>query len=307
LVDAVKTFRDPVGLARRMLTDDNPTARRALARAAAAPLLRPVDAMLGREERRRLASAAPSSSAPMMLVVGAPRSGTTLVAQTLVHQLRVSFPTNLGAWFPTSPISAQRRFGRPLRASRTDRRNYYGQTPGLHDHNDAFHLWNRWLGSDRYRAGPLSDAATTDLRRFFAAWHATFRDPFVNKNNRNTDALVELADALPRATLLVVERDHDAVARSLITARRLVHGDEQRAWGLLARDATSPTDVAHAVDDQLAAIERRIDDALGIIDTTRIMRVRFEEFCADPDRLVAAIAARLATERIQSSTPPILH
>ncbi len=306
MVDAAKTFRDPVGLIRRMLTDDNPTARRALARAAAAPLLRPVDAMLRREERRRLTSASPTVSAPMLLVVGAPRSGTTLIAQMLVHQLRVSFPTNLGAWFPTSPISAQRRFGRPLPALRTDRRNYYGQTPGLHDHSDAFHLWNRWLGSDRYRAGPLSDAATTDLQRFFAAWHATFRDPFVNKNNRNTDAMVELAAALPNATFLIVERDHDAVARSLITARRLVHGDEQRAWGLLARDATSPTDVARAVDDQLAAIDARVADALDVIDSNRILRVQFEEFCADPSPQLSAVAEHLGTEPIYTPTPSIL-
>ena len=290
-----------------MLADDNPTARRALARAAAAPAVRLVDAALAPSERRLLARNAPASDAPMLLIVGAPRSGTTLVAQALAHRLRVSYPTNLGAWFTNAPIAAQRRFGRPLPTLRTDRRNYYGQTPGLHDHNDAFHIWNRWLGSDRYRANRLSADAATDVRRFFGAWHATFTYPFINKNNRNTDAMIDLAHALPNARFLIVERDHDAVARSLIVARRLVHGDERRAWGLLARDATDDADVPRAVDQQLAAIDARIDDALASIDSTRIMRVRFEEFRTDPDVLIAAVAERLGTEQMPGSAPPILR
>lgn len=49
--------------------------------------------------------------------------------------------------------------------------------------------------------------STPEMRRFFSAWAAAFRSPFVNKNNRLVSVIPELADALPHAVFLVVRRD----------------------------------------------------------------------------------------------------
>ncbi len=305
---AAATFRDPLGLVGRLLRDPNPTARRALLRAGAAVAARPYDRWLRREERDLIEAVTPCDDHRMLLIVGAPRSGTTLVAQTLVHHLDVSFPSNLGAIFPSAPIAAQRRWPPPLRSSAAEpdriareRRNFYGQTPGLHDHNDAFHIWDRWLGPNRYHATTtMAPGAVDDMQRFFSAWHSTFGRPFVNKNNRNTTALAPLLDALPGALGLIVTRDPDAVARSLRIARQVAQGNARRAWGLLAREASSDDDIDLAIAEQLAAIDASLDQVRTKVSPERLVTIDFDVFRRDPAALTDLIADRLGIGRCPS-------
>jgi hypothetical protein len=292
-VPSNESFRDPVGLAKRMLTAKEPAARAALARAALEVAAKPLDRALERRERARL-DAAPPSDAPLLLIVGPPRSGTTLVYQVLARRLPVSYPTNLSALFPRAPITAQARFGRRAHRRESLPRSYYGQTRHLHDPNDAFHLWDRWLGPQRYRGPDTIDAgAVEQMRRFFDAWRATFPQPFVNKNNRNTDCMRLLADALPEARFLVVRRDPLETLQSLLVARRVVQGDARRGWGLRSRDATEdgPLGAVAAVCDQLVEIEQRLRADCAAVGAARVVEVTYEGFCTDPEAVSVTAGA----------------
>lgn len=52
-----------------------------------------------RKRNARLVKKSPEKSEPVLLVVGAPRSGTTLVYQTLARYLDVSYFNNLSSFF----------------------------------------------------------------------------------------------------------------------------------------------------------------------------------------------------------------
>ncbi|MDQ1521339.1 MAG: hypothetical protein QOI55_2412, partial [Actinomycetota bacterium] len=275
------SFRDPVGLVRRMMAAREPAARSALVRAALEVAAKPLDGALQRRERRLVAEA-PHSDQPLLFIVGPPRSGSTIVYQTIVRRLPVSYATNLSSLFPRAPISAQELLGRRKTACR-DVRSYFGQTRGLLDANDAFHLWDRWLGSERYRApARIPEASVRDMRRFFDVWRSRFPAPFVNKNNRNTDCLRQLADALPEARFVVVRRDPLATLQSLLIARRVVQGDVRIGWGLRSRDAEGdgPFAAAEAVCDQLAEIEQRLRADCSRVAPSRLVEVSYEQFCA---------------------------
>ena len=141
-------FRDPLGLARRLLRSGSPEARFAMASAALGPFLAPLDLLLAVAERRRLARAA-SPRLPLLFVMGPPRSGTTLVTLSLNRCLPVTYLNNLTALFPRAPITANLLFGRPIRHEGVTLANYYGRTRGVSGPNDCLHLWDRWLGQDR--------------------------------------------------------------------------------------------------------------------------------------------------------------
>ena len=91
-------FQDPIGLVRRMLASGDPAARSALGREALRYLLLPLDWVLGRFEQRRLKPSA-GRLPPIVLIVGSPRSGSTLLYQVLAGHLPVSYPSNLTALF----------------------------------------------------------------------------------------------------------------------------------------------------------------------------------------------------------------
>jgi hypothetical protein len=286
-------FRDPVGLAWRMLASGDRAAYDALARTALAAVISPLDRALALGERRTLEAAEEAELPPLLLIVGAPRSGTTLVYQVLAHVLDVTFFTNLSALFPRSPLTATRRLLGAQPSSKPAFQNFYGQTVGLAAPNDGFEMWNRWLGPDRYEAPKrLSPEGVRDMRRFLGAWTRTFGRPFLNKNNRNTACIEGLAAALPEARFIVVRRDPVYVAQSLVLAREVVQGSRARRWGLASRESTVADDPLACLDDvcdQVEDIERRLARQLATVPGDRYLEISFEDFCAKPAQVLLQI------------------
>ena len=300
-----ENFRDPAGLVRRMLLSGDPAARQALWRAAARVLATPIDLLISVFERRLVETASGEVDAPILLVVGGPRTGTTLVFQVLARQLDVSFTTNVIDVFPRSPILASRMFGalrRPEAAQ--ELRAYYGNTAPLRGENDAFEIWNRWLGSDRYRAADaLTPEAITDMRAFMSAWLSAAGRPLLNKNNRNTGVMGLLAEALPTAHFIVVERDPLYVAQSLVFARETVQGDRSEGWGIGAY--TERDDVFVSVAEQVADISRIVARESAKVSPDRMTKIGYESFCADPRAFVNAIGDRLGIGHDESDIPSL--
>jgi hypothetical protein len=276
-----------------MLRSGDRAARGALAREVAHLALTPLDVALEPFEARRLRSAG-SSMLPLILVVGSSRAGTTLVYQVLAQYLPVTYFSNLSSLFPRSPLTATRLFQRRIPAAGGRLHNYYGNTAGLAGPNDAFHIWNRWLGNDRYRAPEaLPEEAVASMRRFFAAWTGTFGRPLLNKNNRNADCVGLLGRTLPEAFFVVVRRNPVDVAQSLLLAREAVQGDKRRKWGVRSYDQETPSDPLGYVESvcrQVLEVERTLQEDLRTLDAARVIEVRYEEFCADPARQLERIS-----------------
>jgi hypothetical protein len=289
-------FRDPVGLLTRMLRSGDRAARGVLIRELLGVVLLPLDRVLAGAERRRLA-AAPDVMRPLVFIVGAPRSGTTLIYQALARYLPVTYFTNLSAMFPHAPLTASRLFLRNSSPTQPTFHNYYGNTVGMAGPNDGFHVWNRWLGTDRYRAPEsLPDDVIADMRRFFSAWTATFDRPLLNKNNRNTDCIRLLARVFPEAYFVVVRRDPVYVAQSLVIARQHVQGDKGRRWGLRSLDQEPGTEALGYIDSvcrQVVDIERRLTADCQAVSAARIIEVSYEAFCERPADAIGAVARRV--------------
>jgi hypothetical protein len=288
-------FQNPFGLVFRMLTSGKRAAYAALFHEALRVLAKPVDAFLQKREASAVESAQPSEM-PVLLVVGAPRSGTTLTYQTLARYLDVSYVTNLTSMFPRSPIAGTRMFRWLPKRDTADFQNFYGQTARLHGPNDGFSLWNQWLGSDRYvPRTDLNDAEQQQMRQFFQAWSHAFGKPFLNKNNRNTGCLDLLSRAIPQASFIVVRRNPLLVAQSLITAREQVQGDKSVGWGLHSHSSDTIADPLSYVDDvcdQILLIEQQLDEQLKDIPKDRLIEITYEGFCEDP----AAALRRISRE-----------
>jgi hypothetical protein len=278
-------YRQPVRLVWRMLTSGNRVAVSSLVREVSKRTIGRLDWMLSRSESRTLQQPH-SSTLPLILVVGAPRSGTTLVYQTIAQCAQVCYFSNLTDLFPHAPLTATRIFSRRFGTRRVSFQSYFGQTGRLSDPNEGFTIWNRWLSSDRYTTPTqLPTETMSEMLQFFQAWTSTFQLPFLNKNNRNTSCIALLSRALPTAKFVVVRRDPLYVAQSLLHARKTVQGDKRTGWGLQSRSVHAPHNPLGYVDDvcdQIKEIEMQLQSQLNQIDTKRIHLVQYEDFCGDP-------------------------
>lgn len=298
-----------------MIRSGDRAARSALLRALMSYAAMPLDLCLQFGERRRLRAADPSppasSATPMILIIGPPRSGTTLVYQTLGVHLPVYYFSNLTEMFPRSPISAIRLFGSVRRKTAGGYHSFYGNTAGLFAPNDAFHIWNRFLGADRYH-GPseLSEDARREMRRFFDVASQATGLPLLNKNNRNTDCVALLAEALPNARFVVLSRDPAYIIQSLLKARSAIQGNASYGWGLRSRDSDpegsedgegGEADAIAAVCEQVREIDVDLREQLGRIDAERIIHVEYEDFCAHPAKATARIGRQFLGAEIDEA------
>lgn len=295
-------FQDPLGLLKRMLLSGDRAARSALYRAATGMFLQPLDRILEKNERRLLQEKHRASNLPILFVVGAPRSGTTLLYQTLASYLPVTYFTNLSALFPRAPLAASLKFARFLKAKRLDDHSFYGNVAGWAAPNDGFHVWNRWLGADRYRAPQqVSASAAREMRTFFNAWLATFEQPFLNKNNRNTDCVALLASIFDHACFIEVRRHPVYVAQSLLQARQQIQGSKAIGWGLHSSTSVSGKSHIDEVCEQVFSIEKKLRADKQRVAPERYMEVSYERFCRHPREHVQKIARRFLQKEPEES------
>ncbi len=285
---AYSNFRDPVGVALRMLRKATRESVWPLAQAAATVVAKPFDSLAARWERLTTDGA---SDRPQILIVGSPRSGSTLLSQVLARSLQVSYFPNISALFPSAPIWISRKWLRDFDFAPQALSSFYGNTVGFRGINDGFHVWNRWLGHNRYRVDHQPSAAEeSDLKAFFATWAATFSKPLLNKNNRNVDALELLARLLPNSYFVIVQRDPVMIVQSLLQARRFIQGSENEGWGLFADDARHD-DALESTCRQVACIHHRIQEQCANILPSRRLCLPYEQFCKAPSAAIDQVAA----------------
>ncbi len=286
-------FRQPWRLAGRLLKTRDPAALYAMSLAAAGVAVSPLDFCLSLLEPRGADEAKPSTG-PLLFICGGPRVGTTLVHQTLVRHLPVSHFTNLTSLFPAAPLTATRLFARFLSEPVSEYRSFYGRTTRLSGLNDALYLWDRWLGADRLDASPmLAPSAADEMRRFFASWRELTGRPLVAKCNRLNAAAHRVAEALPEATFICVEREPTWHAQSLLQARKMINGGTESPYGLTSPSADDGEDPVAGVVAQVrfhAALAATQEERIGC---DRFWRVSYEEFCSDPAALVNRAAEAL--------------
>lgn len=301
-------FDDPLGLAARLVRSRDPAAWFAMAAALGGAASAPLDVALAPIERRLLsiyASRRPPRH-PLILICGAPRSGTTVVYQTLVRHLPVAYFSNLSALFPRSPLAAQRLFGRFLRPQSGGFHSYYGRTQGLAGTNDALNLWDRWLGADRSTAATqINERQRQAMVEFFTACDVLWDRPLVNKNNSLNLSAHLVAECLPHARFICITRDRRSLAQSLYRARCDIHGKPSAAYGASPRRADVADDPVRDVCQQAISYDDVNGQQRTRLGRDRFWLVSYEEFCRSPISLLRRVAQDvLGDERLVVGSPP---
>jgi len=297
-------FKDPLGLVSRLLRQGGTVGRHLIAREAITQFVKPLDYCLKPIERSLLAHDY-ESNFPLLLIVGPPRSGTSLVHQVLASCLDVGYFTNFNAMFRRSPLSAAKFFQKRFEPGAITGENLYGNTSGFSGVNDAFHIWNRYLGIERYDAMSSLDSSTArEMCQFFKAWTSITTKPLLNKNNRNLACTTLLAELLPKALFIGVRRNPLYVAQSLLQARQWVQGNRKTGWGLNSIDASTlegEIGDIEAVCLQVAANEKLFDRQKEAVGSSRWTDVSYEAFCEAPQSVVRKVSLLHPSIKLRSA------
>jgi LPS sulfotransferase NodH len=229
---------------------------------------------------------------PPLLVVGAPRSGSTLLYQALVHAFDVGYLSNRHCRLYGAPSLVERVWHPEPPASFSSR---FGGTEGAAAPSECGEFWYRFFRrSPQYV--PLEAAEPGRLRALRAAVRAlgdAAGRPLVFKNLLCTLRLAPIAAALPEAVYVVVRRDLVANATSLLAARAAVRGRYASWWSAEPPgvDELRVLPAHEQVVEQVRRIEGLVERDRAAIGEARFLELRYEELCADPEAAMGAASA----------------
>lgn len=253
-------------------------------------------------------SARADNAWPPLFVVGAPRSGTTVVFQYIVNTLEFGYFPNLAKEHPRACITlgywARRRY-----RYEGSYESAYGVIEGPMAPSDGWGIFHRWF--PRYDLdSPVREERLHELKTIVRAFERIFSAPFANKNNANSLRVPHLRRLFPDARFVHVRRDVCDTVRSVLKSRAAHRVGENEWWGIAPprfykrRFASELERVVYQTVD----VERFITESLEGVGDDRSRVVPYEWFCSAPGALVdwvtGSYAASGTTLRRHDSTPP---
>ena len=264
----------------------------------------------GLNEALALASLAPMrrsvdpSTLPIVYIVGAPRSGTTLLSQVISRHLEVGYVDNVVARFWRRP-SVGIRLSQILLGERRreciEFRSQHGVSEGLAGPHEFGYFWRHWLQCDAAPTHhPTPNLLTAlDAGGLRAQLHdellAAFAQPAVFKNVICGFYAPWLTMVHPRSLFVHIERDLAQTAASILATRFARYGAYEAWWSLKPstfEELSNVADPAMQVVRQVTDSRREFAAALTVAPV-RSLRVGYDELCDAPDGVLSRVASAL--------------
>jgi hypothetical protein len=247
---------------------------------------------------------------PVVFVMGAPRSGTTLTTQWLAGLGRFAYPTNLSARFFANPymgariqqILADHDAGNQIGLQRkTDFSSALGKTDGALAPSEFWYFWRRFFSFGDIQVMSQQALQTADddgFVRGIAGLEAAFDKPAMLKGmimNWHVPLLDQLFD---KVLFLNLERDAYFNAQSLYFARERFFGDLSRWYSFKPPEYEflRHESVERQLAGQVVFTRSALRKGLAGVAEERKLTICYEDFCTDPAAVYSQIRERLAAQ-----------
>lgn len=229
----------------------------------------------------------PLSHQPLF-IIGAPRTGSTILYQALTNFYDLLFLDNLACrtcynLYFALWLSEKKFSNRPHNNFEAK----HGDTDGFgaHSPSECGDFWYRWLPRDRHfiEEDEIAPIGLDAIRREVTAAINFGKKPLLFKNLNAGMRLRLLAKAFPNAKFIFIRRDPRFVVRSIAKARKSF-GIPSGAWW-----SVMPPNVAELIDlpelelcaAQVYFIERQIEEDLKRFAPENIVEVHYRQLSAD--------------------------
>ncbi len=250
-----------------------------------------------------------SPKSPQIFMVGLPRSGATLVYQYIIHRFHVAYFTNGAGNRPYAPcltIFLQKKFRKHYIS---DFKSNFGRIAGPMAPREAGRIWQFFFEPDKYQNyEDIDEVKRRSLYKLVSCVQKIFGDvPFVNKNVRNSLHIDALSKIFPKSYFLVVERNVEDVALSILRARKLTHGDYNLWFSVKPRNyeqiknLSVPEQIFHQIKDITECINENIEK----LPKERVRKIKYEDFCNNPEGVIKIFDNIFKS--VKEKNPPVLH
>jgi hypothetical protein len=254
-----------------------------------------------------MAGGAGESFPPPVLIVGPPRSGTTLLYQLLVQQFDVGYLSNAHTALFGAPVLLEWLIPRALRLPPNHQESRFGVSPGLWAPSEAASFWYRFFPLKPHAIEPedFPIRQRKGLRDAVAAISRAAHAPLLMKNVVCSVRMLAISSAIPEMRYIVVHRDHVATAESILAARQAVNGNVDAWWSVEPNDID---DIRHLppemqVIKQIRSVEGAIGTARRALQQESFADIDYDDLLRAPADQLGRIAVELALEPRRGAAP----
>lgn len=207
---------------------------------------------------------------PPIFIVGAARSGSTLLYQLMTHYFKCSYFSNFASVFIKFPVlisKISRPFVKKYKGSTFQ--SDYGLTRGLWAPSEAGGIFNYWFDGQRNVDQDL-------IRNSVYKLSSIAGGPFICKNLVNSIRLKEICDVFPDAFIIHIKRDVVYNAQSIVLGLRNKK-IEMRAVAS-EKELIGGDDIVVAVN-YLLDVESSIEAAVQQQNHKHFIQINYSELC----------------------------
>lgn len=234
---------------------------------------------------------------PTLHVIGAPRSGTTLLTQLVCSHLEVGCVNNLIAAFWRAPVYGVRLSQKLIaRQPPSSFQSDCGRTSGLHEPHEFGYFWTDLLGYKEMLEDGERDASIDwkRVRRVLINMTHAFGRPAAFKSFLLGWHIGSIQKALPRTCFVFIQRDPLQNAISILKMRRRYVGSPHRWAGLKPSQYAWLKDEPYwkQVAGQVFFVNQSFQREMGKA-SRRVLQVGYDRVCADPRSVLQDIRSLL--------------
>lgn len=233
---------------------------------------------------------------PSLYIVGVPRSGTTLLYQTVIAHLQVDYISNLTAAFWEAPTVGMRLSTKLLSSQAPEEfQSTYGRTVNPAGPHEFGYFWTKHLRYTSLKEPSDVDRDSVDwecLRQTIASMSGVNRHPIAFKPLMVGWYMARMCIEVPRSIFVWIRRDPVQNAISIHRMREEMLGSADQWMSMIPDAYEQLKDLPswEQVAGQVWHIERGIQRQFDQLPNDRKLSVQYEEFCCDPASTLSDIA-----------------
>ncbi|MBO6536442.1 MAG: sulfotransferase [Balneolaceae bacterium] len=225
-----------------------------------------------------------------VFIIGAPRSGSTLIYQAVVAEFGFSYLSNRHCtWFGAPWLIEQYTDALSNYRNSLSFDSKFGGTKGWYSPSECGNYWYRFFQKHPQFVSKksFSEKAAKALQQSVSVLSKSANKPILFKNLMNVLRLEPLLDVFPNALFIVIERSPIDIAHSILEARFKLYQDYNEWFSVEVPNIQAlknePPEVQ--VVEQIRSIYQLIQRQAST-HPSQFMTLNYEQFCATPNKVI---------------------